>query len=287
MPHHKHARNIARLNFYEDRILFPDEAPQDIIGFCVGLKEVKGKKHLSLTTRRIGINHEYTDIRREVGNLLLRLWDHKSISMDDFWINKPRKDFKELDENPKYRLNSCNEFNPDDNQFLINQSAKEFSKHDQVLVERILEAYNPELYNKLGLAPVPTKSIAKVPSSQIYLNNRPNNNPPLLDIVRPTLFVFTMDSNFVRFVDECIIPKEPSKRLDPYSRNLRSWFGRRVLGWYSHFDADVHNDGGEFWYDLKVEPNIPSSLKMLASLNGSTFNLVDPGNGMGGGERFP
>jgi len=38
MQPNPYARDIAHLNFYEDEILFPDETPQDIIGFCVGLE---------------------------------------------------------------------------------------------------------------------------------------------------------------------------------------------------------------------------------------------------------
>jgi len=273
MPHHKHARNIARLNFHEDRILFPDEAPQDIIGFCIGVKYVKGKPHFSITCRRVGINPEYTDIRREVGNLLLRMWEHRSMSMEDFWINKPRKDLAAREIHPSYRYDPGFEDKTDDSEFYIKSEACAASKDYEATFERLLAEHENS------------------PSSHkqtTFINNTINEHKLLLDVVRPTLFIYTIDSDDFRFVDECIAPKEPSKRLDPYCRNLRTWFGRRALGWYSHFDADVQHNGGEFWYNLIIDKLKHKGLDDQMGLRSrSGRHSVDPGNGMGGGESFP
>lgn len=300
MPRYRYARKISRLNFYEDTILFPGETPQDIIGFCIGLTgSVKDKpedRFLKITSRRVGITQEYTDIRREVGNLLLRLWDHKKQSMDDFWLNNPRKMFTARDERRSKRLEQTSEVPIGGRGFISDEavqtpiSAAAFAEdHDGLLIRRVLEAFNPALHERFNQKPQSrTKGIAPVATKlPMFVNGIKTYEAPLLDIVRPTLLVFTMDTNFVRFVDECIIPKKPSNRLDPYNRNIRLWFKGRAMGWYSHFDTENHKDGGEFWYDLKVQPEIPSQFKQFAKLNNSTFTLADPGDGMGGGERFP
>jgi len=310
MQPNPYARDIAHLNFYEDEILFPDETPQDIIGFCVGLTGKPGdppsKRLLNITCRRICITQEYTDIRREVGNLLLRLWDHKAPSMDDFWVNNPRKYLKHRDEERARRARESREVpigakrkvksaKVKGDTLTTSISAAKFAKdHDGLLLQRVLERYSPALHELVAQESKPSKKKAlkktasKKSSPAIYVNGEKTHDAPLLDIVRPTLFIYTMDSNFVRFVDECVIPKAPSNRLDPYNRSLRLWFDGRVLGWYSKFDTEIHANGGEFWYDLKVQPaGIPPQFKSFNALSGSSFTLADPGDGMGGGERFP
>jgi hypothetical protein len=61
------------------------------------------------------------------------------------------------------------------------------------------------------------------------------------------------------------------------------------LGWYSEFDADIHKDGGEYWYDLVTQLAPPSNFSNMALMKfgGESIFLADPGDGMGGGERFP
>ena len=310
MRPNQYGRDIVDLNFYEDNILFPDEAPQDIIGFCVGLTGKPSDPHkdryLNITCRRVNITQEYTDIRREVGNLLLRLWDKTAPTMDDFWVNTPRKLAKQRDRQRARRIRESREIpigkdsknKSTDETFTTSITAVEFAEkhevHEGAFFNSLLKRHHPELHQKLAqtskvFQSEPQKKNTQQPTSPpIYVNGLETHKAPLLDIVRPTLFIYTMDSNFVRFVDECVIPKAPSNRLNPYNRNLRLWFDRRVLGWYSKFNTEIHADGGEFWYDLKVEPtNIPPAATHFKMLMGSTFSLADPGEGMGGGERFP
>ena len=297
MPNHRFARNIAELDFHEDRILFPEETPQDIIGFCVGLTGKPGdplsKRSLSITSRRIGINQEYTDIRREVGNLLLRLWRDKKTNMDRFWISEPRKHFERMDKIRDKRIVAAQKSIAPLNRAKTTISKENLTSDDDgILLYRLAEAFNPSLFKRIkdsekpGVLKQRARPISKTP---IYVNGRKTREFPLLDIVRPTLLIYTMDASFLKFTDNCVIPKKPSNRLSPYNRNLRLWFNRRVLGWYSHFDADIHKDGGEYWYDLVVQITPPNSIANMAlrSLGGEDIFLADPGDGMGGGERFP
>jgi len=292
MPHHKYARNIAELDFHEDRVLFPGETPQDIIGFCVGLTGNPGdglkKRMLKITTRRIGINQEYTDIRREVGNLLLRLWKDKKTNLNKFWIKDPRDHFERVDRVRNRRIGFNGNRVVLENPQISSISKEELVQDDDgILFYRLAEAFNPPLFDKIKESSrAKTKKKLKDP---IFVNGQEKHKAPLLDLVRPTLLVFTMDASFLKFVDDCVIPRHPSNRLNPYNRNLRLWFNRRVLGWYSHFDADTHKDGGEFWYDLVVQIAPPKGFKNtpLLKLKGQNTFLADPGDGMGGGERFP
>ncbi len=309
MPHQRFARNVAELDFHEDRILFPGEAPQDIIGFCVGLTGKPGdplsKRFLSITARRIGINPEYTDIRREVGNLLLRLWRDKKMSMDKFWIKGPRAHFDRRSAQRNNRIIAAQERRASSPPAEQTVSVEELTKDDDgIFLYRVAEAFNPSLFTRITggddspvVKPVEVKPTPHVfaqrtrpmSKTKIYVNGQPTHEFPLLDIVRPTLLVYTMDASFLKFTDDCVIPKNPSNRLSPYNRNLRLWFNRRVLGWYSEFDADVHKDGGEYWYDLVTQLAPPRNFSNMAlrTFGGDDIYLAAPGDGMGGGERFP
>lgn len=309
MPHQKHARTVAELDFHEDRVLFPGEAPQDIIGFCVGLTGKPGdplsKRFLNITARRIGINPEYTDIRREVGNLLLRLWRDKKTTMDRFWIKEPRSHFDARAHSRHKRVVAAQPRQASLKKKEENISVQELTKDDDgILFYRIAEAFNPKLFERItgGEKPVVAEPVADpsmpyvfaqrtrpISKQGLYVNGVFTHEFPLLDIVRPTLLIYTMDASFLKFTDDCVRPKNPSNRLSPYNRNLRLWFNRRVLGWYSEFDADTHKDGGEYWYDLVTRLAPPNSFNNMAlrSFGGDDIYLADPGDGMGGGERFP
>ena len=290
MPHHKHARSIAELNFYEDRLLFPGEKPEDIIGFCFGLtgkpSDPIEKRHLNITCRRIGITPKYTDIRREVGNLLIQFWKHKNLNMTKFWINNARHSVTssrsalkaervDTPVTPKRvkKMSAIDVFHP------------EQTDPETILYYRMVEAFNPAQFNKIDIA-ASTSSKRKT-HPKIYINDKLQKEMPLIDIVRPTLLIYTMDASFSQFAGDCVEPKSPSKRLNPYNRNMRLWFDRTVLGWYSKFDADKHVNGGEFWYNLIFEVTNNHPYFNFLKTIGSTTYAGDPGDGMGGGERFP
>ena len=297
MPHHKHARSIAELNFYEDRILFPGEKPEDIIGFCMGLTGKPGDplkdRILTIKCRRIGINPKYTDIRREVGNLLLRFWVHKKTNMTKFWIRDANANAERLDYNRNNRVNHASVSSTPIKAKKVDATlasllGKDQTDSDGIFYYRLLEAFEPAKLAKLFRSDK-SFSAKKTTSKPVFIvNGVKTHNAPLLDIVRPTLLVYTMDASFLQFTKNCIQPKAPSIRLNPYNRNMRLWLNKTVLSWYADFDADKDKNGGEFWYDLVVQLNGGfTNNPFLRTLDGDNTFFGDPGDGMGGGERFP
>ena len=318
-------RKANELNFFKDEVLFPDEAPRDIIGVCIGLDNssddcAENKCKINITAKRIRITQGYTDIRREIINMLLMLWRNENMRLH--WI---KKHFKELGfavgktggENSPSIFLSHSDLDANDE--------LDTSVEDIQLLSEILRVFNPDEYSEIksklndmfneddGLKELledkglffHDTEVSEGPKRDEYcVNGEPSPTPPLLGVVRPTLFIFTTDSACLEFVDNSIEPRKSentitpytSNRLDPYCDNIRLWFERSVMGWYSSFDTDEHRDGGEFWYNLKVGKKpinctnvelykISEVVSKLLSVNGIT--LVDPGNGNGGGDRFP
>jgi len=294
MPNYKHARSIAELDFYEDRLLFPGEKPEDIIGFCFGLTGTDNQplkaRHLNISCRRIGVNPKYTDIRREVGNLLIQLWAHKNLDLNTFWVKNARAAFKPPHHILKNEsVTSAQNAKPEKGSAAKTPYHKNQKDFDTILYYRMIEAFNPDQFKKI--------KIKDLPKSKIHVDGETVDEMPLLDIVRPTLLIYTMDGSLAHFSGDCVKPKLPSRRLNPYNQNLRLWLGKTVLGWYSKFDIDKHHDGGEFWYNLIFKRNTSfnnfDSFNRISSFTESAFDdgedefFGDPGDGMGGGERFP
>lgn len=318
-------RKANELNFFKDEVLFPDEAPRDIIGVCIGLDNssddcAENKCKINITAKRTRITQGYTDIRREIINMLLMLWRNENMRLH--WI---KKHFKELGfavgktegkNSPSIFLSHSD---------LDANDELDTSVEDIQLLSEILRVFNPDEYSEIksklngkssrdnelkellknkGLFLQDIKGAGIRNCDEYCVNGEPSTTPPLLGVVRPTLFIFTTDSACLEFVDNCIEPRKSentitpytSHRLDPYCDNIRLWFDRSVMGWYSSFDTDEHRDGGEFWYNLKVGKKpinctndklnkISKVVSKLLSVNSIT--LVDPGNGNGGGDRFP
>lgn len=113
---------------------------------------------------------------------------------------------------------------------------------------------------------------------------------PLLEINKPTLLVFTtnLPATFTpRHFQDCYIKPQDGFELDPECSKLRLWYGGRVLGLYSKFRSPSEDQKiVEYWYNLAVGFDYLNEDK--TKLKRKSLNYYfDPGNGNGGGDRFP
>ena len=128
-----------------------------------------------------------------------------------------------------------------------------------------------------------------VDNRQLKLEKR----KPLLEINKPTLLVFTTNTEAIKvsydFVGKVVVPKNPpSTELDPNCANLRFWEEGAIMAMYSDYKHSRRTSKSEYWYNLTVDvKHFDKSGKKVMVTTFSNVPFFDPGNGNGGGDRFP